>query len=173
MHAATHASRAFGEDGGDRAVATACALRLRHDSRPAPTHPGAEAPRSHPPLSQLHAAMKEGAAYSAEECGQAGRPVAAAYGQRGPVIESLIGDSLRPVDATTLAITLAHPDAGFLVALAHPVASIVERAVIARYGEAWTNHLADNGGQGTSGMYPVKSWRQVLDPEPGLDRTRP
>jgi oligopeptide transport system substrate-binding protein len=137
-----------------------------------PTQPGADAPRSDPPLGQLLASIKDAAAYSAEECGQDGRPVAAAYGQRGPVIESLIGDSLRPMDATTLAITLAHPDAGFLVALAHPVASIVERAVIERYGEAWTNHLADNGGQGTSGMYAVKSWRQVLDTEAGLVLTR-
>ncbi|HKB47733.1 MAG TPA: ABC transporter substrate-binding protein, partial [Ktedonobacterales bacterium] len=149
----------------DRAIGTC------HDPTD-PTQPGADAPRSDPPLSQLFASIKDAAAYSAEECGQDGKPVAAAYGQRGPVIETLIGDSLRPMDTTTLAITLAHPDAGFLVALAHPVASIVERAVIARYGDAWTNHLADNGGQGTSGMYAVKSWRQVLDTEAGLVLTR-
>jgi ABC-type transport system substrate-binding protein len=131
------------------------------------TQPGADAPRSDPPLSQLFASIKDAAAYSAEGCGQDGRPVAAAYGQRGPVIESLIGDSLQPIDATTLGITLAHPDAGLLVALAHPVASVVERAVIARYGDAWTSHLADNGGQGTSGMYAVKSWQQVFDMEAG------
>src|SRR5258706_6944085 len=137
-----------------------------------PTQPGADAPRSDPPLSQVFASIKDASAYSAEGCDQDGRPVAAAYGQHDPVIESLIGDSLRPMDTTTLAITLAHPDAGFLVALAHPVASIVERAVIARYGDAWTSHLADNGGQGTSGMYAVKSWRQVLDTEAGLVLTR-
>jgi oligopeptide transport system substrate-binding protein len=137
-----------------------------------PTQPGADAPRSDPPLSQVFASIKHASAYSAEGCGQDGKPVAAAYGQRGPVIETLIGDSLRPMDTTTLAITLAHPDADFLVALAHPVASIVERAVIARYGDAWTSHLADNGGQGTSGMYAVKSWRQVLDTEAGLVLTR-
>src|SRR5258707_4103885 len=132
-----------------------------------PTQPGADAPRSDPPLSQVFASIKDASAYSAEGCDQDGRPIAAAYGQHDPVIESLIGDSLRPMDTTTLAITLAHPDAGFLVALAHPVASIVERAVIARYGDAWTNHLADNGGQGTSGMYPAKSWRQVPAPQAG------
>jgi oligopeptide transport system substrate-binding protein len=120
-----------------------------------------------PSLRHLLASIKDAAAYSAEGCGQDGRPVAAAYGQRGPVIESLIGDSLRPIDATTLEITLAHPDADFLVALAHPVASVVEGAVIARYSDAWTSHLADNGGQGTSGMYAVKSWQQAIDMEAG------
>src|SRR5262245_60275183 len=67
------------------------------------------------PLGYLLASIKDAAAYNAEACGQDGRPVLVP-GQGGPVIESLIGESLRPVDASTLAITLAHPDAGFLVA---------------------------------------------------------
>src|SRR5258706_10699806 len=71
-----------------------------------PTQPGADAPRSDPPLSQLFASIKDASAYSAEGCGQDGKPVAAPYGQRGSAIETLVVASPPPMGTTTLAITL-------------------------------------------------------------------
>src|SRR5260370_10380395 len=62
-----------------------------------PTQPGADAPRSDPPLSQLLAPIKAPAAYSAAECGQDARPVAAAHVEPGPATERLIRDSLPPI----------------------------------------------------------------------------
>ena len=74
-----------------------------------------------------------------------------------PRIASLVGDALLTPDPQTLVIALAQPDGALLTKLAMPVSSIVERAVVQRYGKQWTQHLADAGGQGTSGMYRLAS----------------
>src|SRR5262249_21131265 len=63
-------------------------------------------------------------------------------------------------DAATLSLSLAQPDSAFRAKLAHPVAAVVERRVVEQYGMAWTRHLADNGGQGTSGMYRVRTYEE-------------
>ena len=70
-----------------------------------------------------------------------------------PHIASLIGDALLAPDPHTLVIVLAQSDGALLTKLAEPEAGIIEPAVVQRYGENWTQHLADGDGQGTSGMY--------------------
>lgn len=76
---------------------------------------------------------------------------ASANGQ--PVILTLVGDALLTPDPSTLVVVLARPDGALLAKLAEPFSLIVERSVVLRYGGDWIHHLADGGGQGTSGMY--------------------
>ena len=69
----------------------------------------------------------------------------------------LIGHALLTPDPQTLVITLAQPDGALLAKLAEPYSGVVEQSVVQRYGDNWVKHLADGGGQGTSGMYRVAS----------------
>jgi peptide/nickel transport system substrate-binding protein/oligopeptide transport system substrate-binding protein len=77
-------------------------------------------------------------------------------GQRA--VATLIGDALLTPDTSTFLIALARPDGALLSKLAEPYSLIVEQSVVTRYGAQWTSHLADGGGQGTSGMYSVAQW---------------
>lgn len=67
----------------------------------------------------------------------------------GP-ITSLVGpgQSLNPVDPLTLAVTLAQPSMRLLAALTAPIAYATPHALIAEYGDQWTEHLTDHGGFG-------------------------
>lgn len=73
-------------------------------------------------------------------------------------IPTLIGDSLMTPDANTVVIKLNKPGAYFLEALAYNTSFVVEKKVIDQWGTKWTDHLADNGGQGGSGPFVVTSW---------------
>jgi len=66
-------------------------------------------------------------------------------------ISTLIGDSLIVQDPNTLVIKLSKPGAYFLEAMTYPTSYVVEQSVIKKWGTAWTDHLADNGGQGGDG----------------------
>jgi oligopeptide transport system substrate-binding protein len=95
--------------------------------------------------------------------------------QRNPRPATLIGDSLLTPDPSTLIIVLSRPDAALTAMLAEPYSLIVERSFVMRYGNQWTQHLADGGGQGTSGMYALTAWRQWGQGGEGaltLDRAR-
>jgi peptide/nickel transport system substrate-binding protein/oligopeptide transport system substrate-binding protein len=70
-----------------------------------------------------------------------------------PPTSSLIGDALLTPDPQTLVIVLSQPDGALAAKLAEPYCGIVERAIVMQYGNTWAQHLADGGGQGTSGMY--------------------
>jgi peptide/nickel transport system substrate-binding protein/oligopeptide transport system substrate-binding protein len=61
---------------------------------------------------------------------------------------SLVGSSLLTPDPLTLQVVLSHPSGGFLAALTSPPAFAVPRQLVEKYGEEWTDHLADNGGFG-------------------------
>lgn len=81
-------------------------------------------------------------------------------------VTTLVGDSLLTPDPTTLTVLLSRPDGALLAKLAEPYSAIVERAVVARYGDQWTLHLTDRGGQGTSGMYALTAltaWLSGVD----------
>ena len=95
------------------------------------------------------AALKDGAQFGSETCVD-GKP---ATQSSAPAIQTLVGDSITTPDSRTLTLTLAQPDAALLAALAHPVASVVERSLVERYGAGWTAQVTDFGGQGASGMY--------------------
>lgn len=71
---------------------------------------------------------------------------------------TLIGDSIIVIDADTLQLILSKSTGYFLSALAYPVSFVVEKSLIAQWGDAqWTNHLADNGGGG-DGPFKVLSY---------------
>jgi len=65
---------------------------------------------------------------------------------------------VRAPDASTLQITLSRPTEYFLQALACPLAFVVNRRVIERYGTGdWSDFVAGNGVG--SGPFVVKEWR--------------
>lgn len=103
-------------------------------------------------------ALKDQSRYMQEIChsNSSGLPTITA-GAPGPLITTLVGDALLTPDPSTLVIILAQPDGALPVKLAEPVADIVERAFVTRYGAAWPSHLGDHGGAGTSGAYVVSS----------------
>ncbi|MGZ3665787.1 MAG: ABC transporter substrate-binding protein [Ktedonobacterales bacterium] len=112
--------------------------------------------RSRSPLAWILLAIKDSVTFNAEQCNP-GSTILPATGQRAPLITTLIGDSIRTPDSTTLVIALEHHNSAFLFDLARPIASIVDRRLVQRYGDIWPAHLADSSGQGTSGMYTVQS----------------
>ncbi|HEY7850497.1 MAG TPA: ABC transporter substrate-binding protein, partial [Ktedonobacterales bacterium] len=77
-------------------------------------------------------------------------------GQRA--VTTLIGDALLTPDPSTFVIVLARPDGPLIDKLAEPYSLIVEQSFLTSYGAQWTGHLAEGGGQGTSGMYAVAAW---------------
>jgi len=63
-------------------------------------------------------------------------------------IPTLIGDSLIVKDARTISIVISKPAAYFLPALSYPTSFVVERKLIEKYGDKWTDHLEEGGGDG-------------------------
>jgi oligopeptide transport system substrate-binding protein len=58
-------------------------------------------------------------------------------------------------DASTVVIVAGKPAAFFLQTMTYPTSYVVEQSVIKKWGMAWTDHLADNGGQGGAGPWKV------------------
>jgi oligopeptide transport system substrate-binding protein len=73
-------------------------------------------------------------------------------------IPTIIGDSLLTPDPNTVVIIANKKAAYFLDALVYPTSYVVEKSVVEKYGANWTDHLADNGGQGGDGPFKVQSW---------------
>lgn len=73
-------------------------------------------------------------------------------------IKSLIGDGIKIVDNNTIQLIVSHKTAYFLEALTYPTSYVVERRVIERWGNGWTEHLSDNGGQGGNGPFKVQNY---------------
>jgi len=73
-------------------------------------------------------------------------------------ISTLIGDSIKVIDANTISLTISKAAPYFLQALTYPTAYVVEKSVIDKWGTKWTDHLSDNGGQGGDGPFKVKSY---------------
>jgi oligopeptide transport system substrate-binding protein len=92
-------------------------------------------------------------------------------------IPSLINDSLLTPDSYTVVIKLKKATAYFLQALAYPISYVVEKKVLTQWGLEWTDHLADNGGQGGAGPFMVSSYDHtkgiVLIPNPNYYGPRP
>ena len=88
--------------------------------------------------------IKDSAAFTA---GGAGAPT------------TLIGDSIIVKDASTIQLILDHNTGYFLDALSYPTSWVVEKSLITKYGDTkWTDHLADNGGQGGDGPFKILSY---------------
>ncbi len=92
-------------------------------------------------------------------------------------ISTLIGDSLLTPDANTVVIKLNKPGAYFLQALTNPTSWVVEKKVITQWGTKWTDHLADNGGQGSAGPFVVTNYNHTrgidLAPNPNFYGQKP
>jgi len=73
-------------------------------------------------------------------------------------IPTIIGDSLLTPDPNTVVIIANKKAAYFLDALVYSTSYVVEKSVVDKYGANWTDHLADNGGQGGDGPFKVLSW---------------
>ena len=82
-------------------------------------------------------------------------------------IPTLIGDSLIVKDDKTISIVLSKPAAYFLGALSYSTSFVVEKKLIDKYGNKWTDHLDEGGG---CGPFKVKSYghttKLVLVPNP-------
>jgi peptide/nickel transport system substrate-binding protein/oligopeptide transport system substrate-binding protein len=85
-------------------------------------------------------------------------------------IPTLIGDSLKAPDPQTVVVVASQKIAFFLETLTYPTSFTVEKSVIDKWGKNWTDHLADNGGQGGDGPWKVQEYTHskqiVLVPNP-------
>lgn len=73
-------------------------------------------------------------------------------------IPTLIGSSLQTPDDNTVIIHVSEKTAYFLQALTYQTADVVEKKVIDQWGNKWTEHLGDNGGQGGDGPFKVQKY---------------
>ncbi|GCE23710.1 peptide ABC transporter substrate-binding protein [Dictyobacter kobayashii] len=73
-------------------------------------------------------------------------------------VPSVIGTGVIVKDPNTVVIKLNKATGYFLGALTYPTSFVVEKSVIDKYGSKWTDHLADNGGQGGDGPFKVKEY---------------
>ncbi len=82
-------------------------------------------------------------------------------------IHTLIGDSLLVRDPQTITIVLSAPAPYFLQELAGLNTHVVNKALIAKYGTSWTDHLEEGAG---AGIFKVASYSHtqgmVLVPNP-------
>jgi len=108
--------------------------------------------------------LVDASTFSNESCDATSGKITAAAGQTGPVITTLIGDSIVPDDAAgTLTLKLAAPAGYFLDAMTYSTSYALEQSTVtgANLGtdEKWLDNLAKGAtGQGGSGMFYVSKW---------------
>src|SRR5579885_3191294 len=73
-------------------------------------------------------------------------------------VKTVIGTGVQTPDDNTVVIHITKPAAYFLGALTYPTSFVVEKKVIDQWGDKWTDHLSDNGGQGGAGPFMVKEY---------------
>ncbi len=73
-------------------------------------------------------------------------------------ISTLIGDSIKVIDANTISLTIAAKSAYFLQALTYPTAWVVEPSLVQKYGAKWMDHLTDSGNPGSSGPFILQKY---------------
>jgi len=71
-------------------------------------------------------------------------------------VKTLIGDSLLAPDPKTVKIILGQPTGYFLAALTYTSAYVVNKKIIDKYGEKWTDHLDAPGA--TDGPFKVQTY---------------
>ena len=98
-------------------------------------------------------ALKDAYAFNSETCRETSGGTPAISGS----IKTLLGDSIIVADPETLILKLQQPAAYFLAELGDVACAAVPEQLIARYGTAWTSHLAGGAGFGAN-MFVVTSW---------------
>jgi len=92
-------------------------------------------------------------------------------------IKTIIGDSLLAPNPNTVVVKAASPVAFFIQSLTYPASYVVEKSVVTKYGKNWTDHLADNGGQGGDGPFKVEEYTHnkqiVFVPNPNYYGPKP
>ena len=79
--------------------------------------------------------------------------------QRGSgKISTLIGDSIKVLDANTISLTISQKSAYFLQALTYPTSWVVEKSLVQKWGTKWMEHLTDPGNAGSTGPFMVQSY---------------
>lgn len=73
-------------------------------------------------------------------------------------ISTVIGDGIQTPNDTTVVIHVSHVSGYFLQSLSYPTSYVVEKSVITRWKDKWTDHLSDNGGQGGDGPFKVQKY---------------
>ena len=63
-------------------------------------------------------------------------------------IQTIIGDSIQTPDEHTVIITASTKGVYFLSAMTYPTSYVVEKSLIEKYKEKWTEHLNEGGGAG-------------------------
>ena len=109
-------------------------------------------------------ALVDAEKYSYENCDQQTGVITPASWQNGPVVKSLIGDSILPDDmAGTLTVKLAAPAGYFLDVMTYSTSYALEASAVTGSNEGsdekWLGNLATGPtGQGGSGMFYVAKW---------------
>jgi peptide/nickel transport system substrate-binding protein/oligopeptide transport system substrate-binding protein len=92
-------------------------------------------------------------------------------------IKTIINDSLLAPNPNTVVIKASQAVAFFLESLTYPTSYVVEKSVTTRWGKPWTDHLADNGGQGGDGPFKVQEFTHnkqvVFVPNPNYYGLKP
>ncbi|HLJ35517.1 MAG TPA: peptide ABC transporter substrate-binding protein, partial [Ktedonobacteraceae bacterium] len=77
-------------------------------------------------------------------------------------IKTIIGDSIKTPDASTIVITAASPAAFFLYALTYPCSYVLEKKLVDQYGAAFTDHLTQGGGDGPFKVQSYTHSKQIV-----------
>ncbi|MGH2479509.1 MAG: peptide ABC transporter substrate-binding protein, partial [Ktedonobacteraceae bacterium] len=73
-------------------------------------------------------------------------------------ISTVIGDGIQTPDDNTVVIHVSQVSGYFLQTLSYPTSYVVEKSVVTKWGDKWTDHLADNGGDGGDGPFKVQKY---------------
>lgn len=73
-------------------------------------------------------------------------------------VSTVIGTGIQTPDDNTVVINVTKRTAYFLQTLTYSASYVVEKSVIDKWGLKWTDHLADNGGQGGDGPFKVSKY---------------
>jgi ABC-type oligopeptide transport system substrate-binding subunit len=92
--------------------------------------------------------------------------------------KTAIGDSIIVKDATHLDLKIESPAAYFLQTLTYPTSSVVNKKVVEKYGDKWTDNIGEGAG---SGPFKMSSYNHTVgievvpnpnfyDKQPGLKK---
>ncbi len=77
-------------------------------------------------------------------------------------IKTIIGDSIKTPDASTVVITANKPVPFFLDAMTFQCSFVVEKSLVTKYGKTWTDHLNLGGGDGPFTVQSYVHSKQIV-----------
>ncbi|HLZ81633.1 MAG TPA: peptide ABC transporter substrate-binding protein, partial [Ktedonobacteraceae bacterium] len=89
-------------------------------------------------------------------------------------IKTIINDSIKTPDASTVAITLNKPVPFFLDTMTFQCSYVIEKSLFIKYGKSWTDHLSEGGGDGPFTVQSYTHSKQIVFvPNPKYYGTKP